>query len=105
LNYKPDILGRLLFGRALRLNVALWILGHESESFYQGEAAEGVDYSAGAVAHELDRLAELGMLMKEPRNANDRRQYYLRLDTPLWEIVEAAQRALATGYRAPKKRR
>ena len=46
-------LGDGLFGQALRLRVAHWALTHEGGTFFQGEVAAGVSYSASAVAQEL----------------------------------------------------
>jgi DNA-binding MarR family transcriptional regulator len=87
-------LGELLFGRALRLRVAAWVAARQDVLFFQGEAAKGVDYSASAVIQELDRLVELGMLVRLPRQPGDRRQYYTRTDSQLWAAVAAAVTAL-----------
>ena len=86
--------GELLFGRALRLRLALWVAGREDPVFFQGEAARGVDYAASAVIQELDRLDRLGMVTRLPRSAGDRRQYYARTDSPLWTVVAATSAAL-----------
>lgn len=91
------VLGDRLFGRSLRLRLALWILNQQGASFYQGEAALGVSYSAGGVATDLDRLVELGMLIREEGAQDGRRQYYRQTASPFWKIIEAARNALADG--------
>jgi hypothetical protein len=95
---RPDVdeVGDLLFGRKLRLRLALWVLRRD-DRFYQAEAAKGVNYSASAVADELDRLVELGMLAGQPAESGDRRRYYKKLDHPLWAIIEAVDAAVGTG--------
>jgi hypothetical protein len=50
-----------------------------------------VRYSASAVAAELDRLIELGMLKERSAETGDRRRYYQRVDSPMWKIIEAAE--------------
>ena len=87
-----DNVGKLLFGRSLRLRVAAWILGRGLEApFFQAEAAAGVMYSASAVASELDRFIELGMLSKFDDEGSSRRLYYLcNKGNPLWSAVQAA---------------
>jgi hypothetical protein len=88
------IVGRKLFGRALRLRVALWVFRRTDPSFYQTEAAEGVRYTASAVITELDRLVELEMLREDPAKSGDRRKYYERVESPLWKIIQAADEVL-----------
>jgi hypothetical protein len=73
--------------------VALWVLRLDSR-FYQAEAAKGVDYTASAVADELDRLGKLGMLQSHSDESGNRRRYYEKLQSPLWAIVKAAHGAL-----------
>jgi hypothetical protein len=44
----------------------------------------------------LERLVDLGMVLKNEPSAGDRRQYYTRVDDcSLWEVVRAAVAALA----------
>jgi hypothetical protein len=90
--YTLDYVGDRLFGRTLRLRVARWVLQFEEASFFQSQAASGVGYSSpGEVAKELDRLVDLGMVLKNEPSAGDRRQYYTRVDDcPLWDVVRAA---------------
>jgi len=83
-------LGDVLFGRGLRLAVAAWIRNSESELFFQSEVAKGVEYVQSAVSQELNRLIALGMVQKVPRSRGDRRQYYLRTNSQLWNIIDAA---------------
>lgn len=89
-----DGLGARLFGRALRLRVLVWVRLRDG-TFFQSEAARGVAYSsASAVAKELDMLESLGMVRKFGRPSGAGRQNYLRVDSPLWLVVDAALGAL-----------
>ena len=93
--YTLDQLSDRLFGRRLRLQVASWILLHEQASFFQGQAAQGIGYSAGEVTKELNRLVDLGMIIRHEISAGDRRQYYTRVDEcPFWEIIRVARAAV-----------
>jgi DNA-binding MarR family transcriptional regulator len=85
-------LGDRLFGRALRLRVAAWILSEAEESFFQGQVAAGVNYTASAVADELERLVELRMIVRHDKLAGDRRLYYSKTASPLWDIIGHAIR-------------
>lgn len=91
-----ESVGHLMFGRGLRLRVAAWILGHGvDQAFYQGEAAQGVGYSASAVTTELERLVELQMLSKHEPTAGERRVYYTPAGNhPLWEAFGVALAAI-----------
>ncbi len=89
-----DHLGKLLFGRPVRLRVLLWVFSRGAAVFYQSEAATGVGYSAGAVAAELDRLETLGMVTKFGRPVGNERQNYVRVDHRYWDIVAAAKSSL-----------
>lgn len=105
-----EFVGEKLFGRKLRLRVALWIHRRDEPTFFQAEAADGVGYTASAVTTELDRLIQLGMLKELPTKADDRRRYYARVDSPLWRIIQAAQEALeaqspSSSPRSKEKRR
>jgi hypothetical protein len=91
-----DELGHSLFGRKLRLRVALWVLETGEAPFYLSEAAEGAGYTASGVRAELDRLESLGMLMRFPYGGSGR-LYYQRLQSPYWEIIAAADTALRAG--------
>lgn len=93
-------MGKGLFGRSLRLRVALWALSREA--FFQSEAVVGVDYSASGVSAELDRLVDLGMLQRFI-GAGDRRVWYSRTDSALWGIIDAAKRAVEMLDHAPEE--
>jgi hypothetical protein len=86
-------LGHFLFGRKLRLRVALWVLEQE-ETFFLTQAAKGIDYSASGVREELDRLEHLGMVRRLEYHGSGK-AYYMRSDGPLWRVIEAARDALA----------
>jgi DNA-binding MarR family transcriptional regulator len=73
--------------------LALWVLQRDAR-FYQAQAAKGVDYTASAVADELDRLIQLGMLQSYFSESSNRRRYYEKLQSPLWAVIEAAHGAL-----------
>lgn len=90
-----DHLGKLLFGRPIRLRLLLWVSDRVDTVFYQSEAAAGVGYkSSTAVAAELDRLERLGMVRKFGRLAGNERQNYARIDSEYWTIVAAAKSSL-----------
>lgn len=92
-----DEIGASLFGRRLRLHVALWVLARkEREPFYQSEVARGVDYSVSGVSSELDRLVDLEMIRKLQPEHRDRRVYYVRTASPLWEIIRAVDTAVGS---------
>jgi hypothetical protein len=84
----------MLFGRSLRLRVALWVFRRTDPTFYQTEAAEGVGYTASAVVVELGRLLQLDMLKKHSAKPGDRRKYYERVESPLWRIIQVADEVL-----------
>ena len=89
-----DTLGSGIFGRPLRLRVLLWVRAKDGV-FFQSQAARGVEYSGvSAVAKELDTLEQLGMVRKYGRPSNTGRQNYIRIHSPWWAIVDAAQAAL-----------
>lgn len=90
-------IGDRLFGRTLRLRVAAWVLSHDEESFFQSEAASGVGYTASGVAEELARLADLGMVDRMERLPGGNRQYYTKLRSPLWNVIQAAVAAAGEG--------
>jgi len=90
-----DTVGELLFGRRLRLRVLLWALDRTG-AFNQSEAAKGVDYnSSGEVAKELERLVQLGMLVKYGRPSRVGPQNYRRVEHPGWDVAGAARRMVA----------
>ena len=84
--------GKLLFGRACRLELALWIVRRDKPRFFQSEPPKEVILPSDA-AKELRQLVRLGML-EEERPDGDRRVWYIRTDSRLWKIIEAAADAL-----------
>ena len=84
-----------IFGRPCRLPLMLWILDHPKDRFYQSEPPESVG-ARTAIRQELDRLARAGLLDEE-RPDGDPRVYYIKTDSPLWEIVKAAAKAIRQG--------
>jgi hypothetical protein len=86
-----------LFGRGLRLALAVWILELPDGTFYQHQAASLAGLHQSNVRDELhSRLIPLGMVQELPRMPGERRQYYVRTDSPLWQIIEAAVRAVSS---------
>jgi hypothetical protein len=77
-----------LFGRPCRLPLALWILRSNKERFYQSEPPRSID-AQSAITQELDRFVSVGLLDIE-RPDGENRVYYVRTDSPLWEIVRTA---------------
>jgi hypothetical protein len=84
-----------LFGRACRLPLALWILRREKPRFYQSEPPLDLG-PASAVRQELQRFTRAGLLAQE-RPDGENRVYYVRTDSPLWEVIEAAASAVDGG--------
>jgi len=87
-----DQVGKLLFGRACRLRLAVWIARRDKPEFFQSEPPKEVVLPSDA-AKELGRLVHLGML-EEARPDGDRRVWYIRTDSQLWKIIDAATKAL-----------
>lgn len=82
-----------IFGRACRLALARWILEHAEGRFFQSEPPKTVA-SPTAVRQELDRFVGVGLLRVE-RSKGDRRIYYVRTDSPLWEVFRTAVRLIS----------
>lgn len=81
----------LLFGRELRLSIGRWVVNHASGRFYQSEvSADMPQRLRTAVPGELGRFVEAGMLLGEEPNEGQRRRYYLRTESPLWEIFKVS---------------
>ena len=90
----PTRVSELLFGRRCRLGIAIWVLQHPKGRFYQSEPpAAQFGASPSNVRDELKRLVDLGMLDVE-RPEDSARIYYVRTNSPLWEIIGAATEAL-----------
>lgn len=83
----------LLFGRKCRLAVAAWVLHHPKGRFFQSEPRDIEHASTSNIVDELSRLVQLGMLDIE-RPEESRRVYYVRTNSPLWDIVTAALEAI-----------
>jgi hypothetical protein len=83
-----DEVGKQLFGRSCRLRLAIWIVQRDKPRFFQSEPPREVILQ-GDVAKELGHFICLGMLEQE-RPDDSRRVYYVRTDSPLWKIIEAA---------------
>jgi len=83
--------GRLLFGRALRLFVAHWVLSCRGEPFYQMELVQACGRHGTNALAPLSQLMELGMVEEMPDYIpGRRRKYYRQLDHQLWAAVEVA---------------
>lgn len=87
-----DEVGKQLFGRSSRLRLAIWIVRREKPRFYQSEPPREVILQSDA-AKELGRFLRLCML-EEERPDEGRRIYYVRTDSPLWKIIQAAADAI-----------
>jgi hypothetical protein len=98
-------LGDRLFGRGLRLRIALWIASSGSKYFNQTEVATAVGETGPEVSTDLGRIVELGMLKKHPRARGNAPQYFQRLSSPFWEIIESAGKSLASVSAAAVRRR
>lgn len=82
-----------LFGRALRLPLALWVRTR-SEPFFQRQAADGVGTHQTYIRKELATLVRLGMVRELPRTDGDNRLFYEQVPThPWWGIIDAAHHA------------
>ena len=85
---------RALFGRSMRLPILMWIRARGDPAFYQGEVHAATGYPQSAVAGELARFADVGLICRQGRVSHGR-QYYVRDDdSALWTIVDAACGAL-----------
>jgi hypothetical protein len=86
-------LSRLLFGRAGRLRLAHWLLETipAGAYFFAGEAQRATGDVPNEVKDNIRRLVELGVITKAYRDPGPgRRQYYQRIDSPIWGIFELA---------------
>jgi len=77
-----------MFGRPSRLPLMLWLLDHPKDRIYQSEPPESLG-GRTAIRQELERLTRAGLLEIE-RPDSDPRVYYVKTNSPLWEIVKAA---------------
>jgi hypothetical protein len=81
-----------MFGRPCRLPLMFWLLNHPKGRIYQSEPPESLG-ARTAIRQELDRLTLLGLL-EEERPDGEARVYYVRTDSPLWEVVQTAANVL-----------
>lgn len=81
-----------LFGRGCRLPIAIWILSRDKPRFYQSEPPRELG-APTAVRQELARLTRAGLLDEE-RPDGDSRVYYIRTDSPWWDVFRVAKRIL-----------
>jgi len=88
--YTVDKLGDQLFGRALRLRLASWILARGERKFYQSEPVSEVEGGISNIRDELARFVDLGMVVDVPPTPNDRRRYYRRTNSQLWDAIQVA---------------
>ncbi len=89
-----EFLSVQLFGRPMRLPVALQILDNASGIFYATEIADALGLRPNNVTEELSRLQSLGMILPLPRRPAIRASYYERTDSELWVIIDAARNAI-----------
>ncbi|MCX0270051.1 hypothetical protein NLM24_04865 [Nocardia zapadnayensis] len=86
-------LSAALFGRALRLPLAIWVRSR-SEPFFQRQASDGIGIAQTYVRKELASFVKLGMLRELPRAEGDKRLFYEQVaDHPWWLIIDAAAQA------------
>lgn len=80
-----------LFGRALRLQLADWILSRDRREFFLGEAQQEMAVlhasASSAVRAELLTFCEWGLLDSEPRGG---RLYFEHIDSDLWPALKSA---------------
>lgn len=81
-----------MFGRSCRLPLLLWILSHTKDRIYQSEPPVTLG-ARTALTQELTRFTRIGLLSEE-RPDGDPRVYYVRTDSPLWDIVRSAAEVL-----------
>lgn len=107
--HSTDLVGHHLFGRTLRLQLALWIAnlspgGHlqfaGQPSFHQTEAARALNRQSNEVADDLERFVQLGMLEKHPRARGNAPQFYTRLDCDLWQVIRLVDQLLGRSANA-----
>lgn len=82
-------MSKYLFGRGCRLPLALWILDHPKDRFYQSEPPRSIGVQT-AVTQELQRLVDAEMLEREEPDGENR-VYYIRTASPAWRIIDTAR--------------
>lgn len=86
-------LSKQLFGRAGRLRLAGWVIENVpvGEFFFQAEVRQGTGDVPNEVRENLKNLESLHLIEVAHRDPGPgRRQYYRRLDSPIWAIFEQA---------------
>ena len=83
-----------LFGRPCRLPLAIWITKREKPRFFQSEPPREIG-APSAIRQELARFVRAGLLDEERPDAENR-VYYIRTDSALWAIIQAAIDALGS---------
>lgn len=83
-----------LFGRPCRLPLLLWLLAHPKGRIFQSEPPVSLG-ARTAIRQELERFSRAGLLDQE-RPDGESRVYYVRTDSPLWDIVRAAAHVMDT---------
>lgn len=99
-----DEVGNQLFGSALRLKVAMWLVSRAEPLFYADEFAKDTGHYSTGTAKVILRFVKLGMAQKldvvTPGTTAGRCVYYKRLEHPLWDVVRAAAGALEGSSKA-----
>lgn len=91
------VVAKALFGRPLRVALAMWVITRGGQAFYQLQAQQAMSAlgeSGSGTATELEKLVEHGMLvaLREPG-----RRYFVATESVLWTAFE--QIAFATELR------
>ena len=82
----------LLFGPQASIHSPTWVLQHPR--VVPSVEPRDIDHaSTSNIVDELGRLVQLGMLDGE-RPEDSRRVYYVRTNSPLWDIVTATLEAI-----------
>jgi hypothetical protein len=83
-----DTIGKLLFGRPLRLFVAYWIWTQGDREFYQMQLINACGKDGSNARKPLSELIELGMVEAVRQDKHSRR--YRRREHPLWKVISLA---------------
>lgn len=89
-----DTVGSLLFGSTHRLRLAVWVMKRDL-AFYQHEIGDDHGKTTEVAGH-LQRLTVLGMVEPCERVPGDRRAWWRKLESPLWDCVAAAETAVSS---------
>ena len=83
----------LMFGRAMRLSLLIWVLESDDDDFFAALVADDLRLPASNVSQEIERLVQLKMIGLLPQRRGDRAKRFVRLPSPLWEVVMTAKNA------------